>query len=234
MISSTHDGIDFSLLETLEKEKYPIQQLVSHKNGVNEINKQRVESFVEQITLLRRKDFETFGGCTTSTINNHLLQVAMGSAIDDLNKLSRQKNTELYAIRESIKEIQKKQSHFYNILEPAQSDLDQKVEEKILNIEKQQKEYILSSVIDKTEIHNKINSIEEKQEEYVLSNVIDKTEIENRINCIEEQQKGFIRTIYTLKLIVFGLIFIMIAVLLYNSEVYWTQDSTQNCKYLLE
>ena len=184
MISSTHDGIDFSLLETLEKEKYPIQQLVSHKNGVNEINKINSKSFVEQITLLRKNDFETFGVGVFSTINNHLLQVAMGSAIDDLNQLNRQKNTELYAIRESIKEIQKKQSHFYNILQPAQSDLDQQVEEKILNI--------------------------------------------------EEQQKGFIRTIYTLKLIIFGLIFIMIAVLLYNSEVYWTQDSTQNCKYLLE
>lgn len=108
MISSSNSSIDFSLLETLEKERYPITQSVSHKNGVNEINKINSKSFVEQIAILRKNDFETYApSLILSNLNTHLLHVAMGSAIDNLNQLSRQKNTELYAIRQSIKEIQK-------------------------------------------------------------------------------------------------------------------------------
>ena len=184
-------------------------------------------SFVEYMKILNNKGAIHMGGATC------VLIMLFGSAIDDLKKLSRVRNTELYAIHQSIKEIQEeiKEKKLRDLLQEEnlllQVGKTTEIENRIKCIEEQQKVYITKF----EQALKERKTQEQLEEEYVLSNVIDKTEIQNRINCIEEQQKDFIRTIYTLKVIIFGLICLFC---LYTSNGYWKENNTQTCKYLLE
>jgi hypothetical protein len=233
-IPSFDSTIDLEVLLYVDEGRYPPPWGGVYKDRVgNPIKKDnRIKSLVEHIKMLHKLEGVDRGQPPSMTTQG-CLQMLMGDQIDKLNKFCEEQNTLSITSHQDIKEIQEeiKEKKLRDLLQEEnlllQVGKTTEIENRIKCIEEQQKVYITKF----EQALKERKTQEQLEEEYVLSNVIDKTEIQNRINCIEEQQKDFIRTIYTLKVIIFGLICVFC---LYTSNGYWKENNTQTCKYLLE